>query len=219
MVLCDAFLIAAGPAFAWGRQGHMATGLVAYDMLAQRDPASIAQIVALIAQHPNYARFGSALEGLEGAERERRLFAPVARWPDDIRATPYNHTPWQLRVVVGSTAFIGLRMGKADLAADRPGDDFAGAESIAATEEAALPEVAAPSGDTLSDYRNWARESERIAVESVNPGAIEAEGAKRAKAGILPPDYLVLARSIAEKRIGEAGERLAGLLAALFPKT
>lgn len=295
---CLAMLsLIAAPAFAWGRQGHMATGLIAYDRLAQRDPAAIAQIVALMAQHPDHERFDSALAGLEGVARERRLFALIARWPDDIRATPYNHTHWhhQLRVVVGWKAFDGLRLGEADyafrhnlkilrnprakpgaratalcwlfhvlgdmhqplhaghrqdvhfpltdaagvkgwvrrganapaetfhyfwdLAADRPGDDFAGAESIAATEEAALPEVAEPNRDTLSDYREWVRESERIAAERVYPGATEAEGTRREKAGILSPDYLAQAHAIAEKRIGEAGERLADLLAALFPRT
>ena len=288
-------LIAAEPAFAWSNQGHMATGLIAYDRLVARDPAAIAAIDAMIAQHPDRERFDSALAGLEGAERERRLFALIARWPDDIRATRWNHTHWhhQLRVVVGWKAFRGPRLGEADFAfrhnlailrdpaatpgdraialcwlfhvladmhqplhaghrqdksfpltdfagtkgwvrrapddapetlhhfwdtaADRPGDEFVGAALIAMEEETAPQTVPMPSGDFLADYQSWVEESEKIAANDAYPGAMGAESARSAKAGTLPPDYVAKARGIAEKRIGEAGERLADLLAALFP--
>jgi len=288
-------LLAAGPAFAWGRQGHMATGLIAYDRLSARDPAAISAIDALIAEHPDHERFDSALAGLDGAERDRALFALIARWPDDIRATRWNHTHWhhQLRVVVGWKALHGLRVGEADFAfrhnlkilrnpkakaadraialcwifhivgdmhqplhaghrqdkhfpltdlagskgwvrrsadaapesfhhfwdtpADRPGDDLAGAAAIAAAVEKDPPIVDPAGDDPLADYRRWVGESERIAAEDAYPGAMEAEATRRDKAGLLAPDYVERARSIGEKRIGEAGERLADLLAALFP--
>jgi len=287
--------IAAAPAFAWGRQGHMATGLIAYDRLAVRDPSAIIAIEGLLAQHPDHARFESALAGLEGEERARRLFALIARWPDDIRATRWNHTHWhhQLHVVVGWKAFRGLRPGEADhafrhnlrilrnerasaadraialcwifhivgdmhqplhaghrqdehfpltdfagskgwvrksadsapetfhyfwdLAADRAGDDFAGAASIAAAVSADPPQVEEGPADFRTAYRAWVKESEQIAADSAYPGAMGEEGTRPEKAGILSPEYILQARGIAEKRIGQAGERLAGLLAALFP--
>jgi len=286
--------IAAEPAFAWGNQGHMAMGLIAYDRLAAHDTAAISAIEALIAQHPDRARFDSLLAGLEGTERERRLFELIARWPDDIRATRWNHTHWhhQLRVVVGWKAFRGPRLGEADSAfrrnldilrdfsakpadraialcwvfhivgdmhqplhaghrqdkyfpltdfagtkgwvrrsadaaperfhhfwdtpADRPGDEFVGAAAIAAAVEADPPFVAPPSGDALADYRLWVAESER-AAEDAYSDAMDAEGDRPEKAGALAPEYVERARSIGEKRIGEAGERLADLLATLFP--
>ena len=288
-------LIVAGPAFAWGNQGHMATGLIAYDRLVLRDPSAIAAIDALIAQHPDHARFDSALAGLEGTERERRLFALIARWPDDIRATRYNHTHWhhQLRVVTGWYLFRGPRFGAADhafrrnlaivrdpradpgeravalcwlfhivgdmhqplhagqrqdghfplsdfagtkgwvrrsadsasesfhhfwdTAGDLPGDDLAGANAIAAVTEADPQPVPPPSGNLLTDYRGWVKESERAAAEDAYPDAMATEAGKPEKAGLLAPDYVTRARGVAERRVGEAGERLADLLAALFP--
>ena len=287
--------IAAKPALAWGRQGHMATGLIAYDRLAARDPSAIAAIDALLAQHPDHARFESALTGLEGEERERHLFALIARWPDDIRATKWNHTHWhhQLRVVVGWKAFHGLRPGEADhafrhnlrilrdekasgadraialcwifhivgdmhqplhaghrqddhfplsdfagskgwvrksadsapetfhyfwdMAADRADDDFAGAASIAAAVSHDPPETEPAPADFVAAYYGWVKESEQLAADSAYPAAMEAEARRPEKAGILSAGYILQARSIAEKRIGQAGERLADLLAALFP--
>ena len=293
--LAIASILIAEPALAWRAQGHMATGLIAYDRLAARDPAAIAAIEALMAQHPDHARFESGLAGLEGAERERRMFALMARWPDDIRATRWNHTHWhhQLRVVVGWKAFRGPRVGEADFAfrhnlkilrnpqaepakravalcwifhvvgdmhqplhaghrqdkhfpltdfagskgwvrrsadaapetfhhfwdtpADRPGDELAGAAAIAAAIESDPPAVDPPGSDPVADYRAWVAESERIAAEKAYPDAMDAEGTSREKAGTLTPDYVERARVIGERRIGEAGERLADLLAALFP--
>lgn len=287
--------IVPAPAFAWGNQGHMAIGLIAYDRLSLSDPPAVAAIDALIAQHPDHTRFESALAGLQGVERERRLFALISRWPDDIRRTHWNHTHWhhELRVVVGWTAFRGLRLGEADFAmrhalrilqdaraspahraialcwifhvvgdmhqplhaghrqdghfpltdfagtkgwirrsadsppeglhhfwdtpADFPGGELEGATAIAVAVEAGSPPVAKPSGNPLADYRSWVAESERIAAEDAYPGAMDVEGTSRAKAGTLTPDYIASAHIIAERRIGEAGQRLADLLAALFP--
>ena len=287
----------AAPAFAWGTQGHMATGLIAYDRLVSRDPAAISQIDALIAQHPDRARFDAALAGLTGTERERRLFALIARWPDDIRATPYDHPHWhhQLRVVVGWTALRGPRFGAADkafrrnlrllrdlradpgqraialcwlfhitgdmhqplhaghrmdghflltdfagtkgwvrrgnnaapetlhhfwdTAADSTEEDVAGASAIAMAAQANPPAVGEQGPDFLAAYQGWVRESERAAADLAYPGVMKAEGRRPEKAGILLPDYVAQAHSVAERRIGEAGERLADLLAALFPST
>lgn len=293
--LAIASLIAAEPAFAWGNQGHMATGLIAYDRLILRDPPAVAAIEALIEQHPDYARFESALAGLEGPERGRRLFALIARWPDDVRATSYNHEHWhhQLRVVVGWSLFRGPRFGSADRAfrhnlaivrdpgadpgeraialcwlfhivgdmhqplhagqrqdrrfplsdfagtkgwvrrqagaapesfhhfwdtsADVSGDELAGADAIAAAAEADPRPVPPPSDDWLADYRSWVKESEQAAADSAYPGAMAAETASPEKAGLLPPEYVANAHALGDRRIGEAGERLAYLLAALFP--
>ena len=283
------------PAFAWGNQGHMAVGLIAYDRLMGHSPSTITAIEALIAQHPDHARFDSALAGLEGAERERRLFALIARWPDDVRATPYNHKHWhhQLRVVTGWTLFRDARFGSADrafrdnlaiarnaaaepgrravalcwlfhivgdihrplhagqrqdgrfpfsdfagtkgwvrrsadaapesfhhfwdTAADAPGDEWAGAATMARDLEADPPPGPTSTGKWLADYRLWVAESEQAAAESAYPEAMEAEAAKHENAGLLPPDYIERSRAVARTRVGEAGARLSDLLAALFP--
>ena len=293
--LAAAFLILGTPAYAWGNQGHMATGLIAYDLLAAHDPAAIAAVEALMADHPDRPRFEVALAGLEGEARTRRLFALIARWPDDIRATPYNHTHWhhQLRVVAGWRVFGGLRVGTADhavlhnmrllrdpgtdpgrraialcwimhvigdmhqplhaghvmnrrfpltdragtlgwvrrapdalpetlhhfwdTAADRTGGDWLGAEALARSiaPDPALPHLAM--GDFRADYRAWVRESEQLAATQAYRGAALTESRRRDDAPLLPPDYVANAQAVSKLRIGQAGARLAGLLAALFP--
>ena len=72
----------------------MATGALAYDDLARRDPAAIIAVVAIMAAHPDRARFGTALGDLSGPARDRRLFELMARWPDDVRRTPYDRDSW-----------------------------------------------------------------------------------------------------------------------------
>jgi len=89
--------LAAAPsttAFAWSNQGHMVTGAIAYDDLARTDPGLIAKIEAIMANHPDKARFDRALVGYSGEARTRRLFEMMARWPDDARNGPYDHPGW-----------------------------------------------------------------------------------------------------------------------------
>ena len=81
-------------AFAWSNQGHMVTGAIAYDDLARTDPGLIAKIEAIMANHPDKARFDRALAGFSGEARTRRLFELMARWPDDARNGPYDHPGW-----------------------------------------------------------------------------------------------------------------------------
>jgi hypothetical protein len=284
-------LIAAAPAHAWSDQGHMATGAIAYDRLSASDPTAIAAIVALMADHPDRERFDSSLAGFAGAARDRRLFELIARWPDAIRPTHYNHTHWhhELRVVVGWKIFGALRLGAADhaftrnlkivrdtgadpgaraialcwlfhilgdmhqplhaghrmsarfpltdragslgwvrrgadmppenlhhfwdTAADRPGDAWVGADGIALAAEAGLS-VAQPAG---GDYRDWRRESERIAATIACRGTALRASRRPADAPILSPAYVAEAGTVAEQRLGQAGERLGNLLAGLFP--
>ena len=89
-----ALLAAPHAALAWSNQGHMITGAVAYDDLAKADPALVARVEAIMAAHPDKARFERGLAGLTGEARTRRLFELMARWPDDIRSGPYDHPAW-----------------------------------------------------------------------------------------------------------------------------
>ncbi len=74
----------------------MATGEVAYDLLAPRDPQAVAAIAALEHSHPDWARFEARLGDLKGPARDRLLFALMARWPDDARGGPLDHPAWHL---------------------------------------------------------------------------------------------------------------------------
>jgi hypothetical protein len=90
------------PALAWNDQGHMATGDIAYDSLSVRDPKAVAAIVAIMQSHPDHAAFERQLAGLTGKARERRLFALMARWPDDTRGSPRDRPEWHYAVKVVS---------------------------------------------------------------------------------------------------------------------
>jgi hypothetical protein len=92
-------------AIAWSNQGHMITGAVAYDDLARTDPGLVAKIEAIMANHPDKARFERGLAGYSGEARARRLFELMARWPDDVRDGPYDHPGWHywLRLIPSQT--------------------------------------------------------------------------------------------------------------------
>jgi hypothetical protein len=273
----------------------MATGAIAFDRLVARDPAAVTAIDTLMAAHPDRARFDVALAGSDGVVRQRLLFERMARWPDDIRGTRYNHTHWhhELRVITGWKAFGAIRLGEADhafahalaivrdadadpgeraialcwlfhivgdmhqplhaghrmdgrfpltdragtqgwvrrapdappetlhhfwdTAADRPGSEAAGADAIAREAEADLPMGPWIRGDAIGRYRGWVRESEQLAATVAYRDAALAESHRARDAPILSPDYVATARTVAEQRLGQAGARLAMLLAESFP--
>ncbi len=82
------------PAFAWTRAGHMVTAAIAYDELAARDPQIIDRIMEIESHHPERGPFEVAIARTTGAERTRRIFLEMARWPDDIRGGAYDHPSW-----------------------------------------------------------------------------------------------------------------------------
>ncbi|HWI87028.1 MAG TPA: S1/P1 nuclease [Sphingomonas sp.] len=284
------------PAAAWSAQGHMASGALAYDVLVEKHPTAVDAIRALIAHHPDRARFDAALRDLTGAVRDRTLFVLMARWPDDIRHSAYDHPGWhhELRVVSGWTLFAPLRFGSMerafnrnlriardtrssparravalcwvfhivgdvhqplhaghrmdahfpvsdkagsigwvragpgveprnfhlfwDGAADRPGSEADGAAEIAREAFSAVTRQPPPTGEgpPKRQFHGWVRESERLAAEI----AYQGDGLRAARHPVdappLSPDYVERARNVAERRIGEAGMRLAELLAALI---
>lgn len=108
--------VLASPAGAWNNQGHMATGAIAHDALAALDPATVVAIETLMAQHPDKVRFDRALAKLSGAARRRRLFEQMARWPDDIRKTDFDHPDWHYgaKVISGWSLFGAITVGSAE---------------------------------------------------------------------------------------------------------
>ena len=81
-------------ASAWSRSGHMVSGAIAYEEINARDPKVLAQILEIMARHPERAPFEVAVGRESGGERTRRLFMEMARWPDDIRGGSYDHPTW-----------------------------------------------------------------------------------------------------------------------------
>jgi hypothetical protein len=96
LIVAGAALLAVGPGLAWNRAGHMVTGAIAYDELLRGAPATVARVVAILRQHPQYeSRWRPQLANMSEQDQERYLFMLAARWPDDVRGdSAFDHPPW-----------------------------------------------------------------------------------------------------------------------------
>jgi hypothetical protein len=87
-------MLACSSVMAWSKPGHMVHAAIAYEELRAKDPRLVQRIAELMSQHPDRGSFGVAVNGAREEERARRLFAEMARWPDDIRGGTYDHPTW-----------------------------------------------------------------------------------------------------------------------------
>jgi hypothetical protein len=96
LVIVSAIFLAAGPGLAWNRAGHMVMGAITYDDLQRTSPATVARVVMILRQHPQYeSRWKPQLESMSAQDQERYLFMLAARWPDDIRGDKaFDHPLW-----------------------------------------------------------------------------------------------------------------------------
>ncbi len=86
-------------AYGWNRATHMVIGAIAYRDLQRSSPQTVARVVAILRQHPEYQqRWAARLSdpALSDDERNQYLFMLAARWPDDVktRDNPYDHPSW-----------------------------------------------------------------------------------------------------------------------------
>jgi hypothetical protein len=81
-------------ATAFSQAGHMVTGAVVYEELHAGQPAVLERLVDIMTQHPDRGAFEVALERTTGETRTRRLLMEMARWPDDVRKSSYDHPTW-----------------------------------------------------------------------------------------------------------------------------
>jgi hypothetical protein len=72
--------LAAGPATAWNKQGHMMVAAAAWEQLSD---TSKARASALLRHNPDYE---SWIAGVPDAQRDKTAFMRAAAWPDDIRS-------------------------------------------------------------------------------------------------------------------------------------
>ncbi|HEY6641780.1 S1/P1 nuclease [Povalibacter sp.] len=94
-LLLGLVLLGTGPlSHAWSRSGHMVTGAIAHEDLLGSDARVIAQVADILEKHPDRGTFEVALGAATGEARTRRLFMEMARWPDDIRNSPFDHPTW-----------------------------------------------------------------------------------------------------------------------------
>jgi hypothetical protein len=92
-----AIAIVAPRALAWNKPTHQVIGAVAYDVLKQDSPETIARVVEILKHHPEYDTFAKRLETVPAEDRDRYLFMQAARWPDDVREgqlRKYHHGEW-----------------------------------------------------------------------------------------------------------------------------
>lgn len=106
VVLLLAAVLPCSGAFAWSRPGHMVSAAIAYEELSANERQIIDKIVALAEKHPDRGAFEVAIGRATGAERGRRIFLELARWPDDIRGGVHDHPTWHYwsRPIVDSSS-------------------------------------------------------------------------------------------------------------------
>lgn len=74
-LLTIAFLTS--PALAWNKPTHMVSGAIAYDVLKQDSPETIARVVELLKAHPQYDTFATRLEGTHPAAPHPEYVSPA----------------------------------------------------------------------------------------------------------------------------------------------
>src|SRR5262245_61753635 len=85
------------PASAWNIPGHMLSGISAYQVLQQENPATIDKVKAVLKKHPWYAnQWQARLQDVPVADHGMVLFMQAARWADDVRMTnkEYHRALW-----------------------------------------------------------------------------------------------------------------------------
>jgi len=92
-------IISAASVFAFNKPGHKVSGVIAYDVLLQKSPETVENVIALLKQHPYYEEHWiGELESLPATERDCGLFMLAAEWPDVVRSDKkheeYNHPKW-----------------------------------------------------------------------------------------------------------------------------
>ena len=99
-VVCIAIIalaLSAVPTLAWNIPGHMLLGIIAYQVLQQENPATIAKVKAVLEKHPWYRnQWQARLQDVPVADHALVLFLQAARWPDELRSTErqYHRGPW-----------------------------------------------------------------------------------------------------------------------------
>jgi hypothetical protein len=70
-------------ASAWNIPGHMLSGIVAYQILQQENPATIEKVRAVLERHPWYVnQWQTRFQDIPISDREMVVFMQTARWAD-----------------------------------------------------------------------------------------------------------------------------------------
>ena len=82
---------------AWNIPGRMLSGVIAYQVLQQENPATIDKVKAVLEKHPWYTnQWQARLQDIPVSDRDMVLFMQAARWADDVRTgdKPYQRALW-----------------------------------------------------------------------------------------------------------------------------
>jgi len=124
---------------------------------------------------------------------------------------------------IGSIAYVRTSRGSAavslhefwDDAADRPGSDLTGADALAAALARRFPRDRLPElARRPADFDVWTDESALLARRVAYQNGDLITGVTPRAAPILAPRYVETARSVSERRLAVAGQRLADILEA-----
>jgi hypothetical protein len=82
--------------YAYNKPGHMVCGAMAYIILKEKSPGTLAKTVAILKTHPDFnRRWKHLLDSVAAEDRDMYLFMMAARWSDDVRGEPeYDHPQW-----------------------------------------------------------------------------------------------------------------------------
>ena len=76
---------------AWNKAGHMVSGAVAYFVLKEEHPETLAKALAMLKQHPDYDQMWKVkLNAVREEDRDLYLFMLAARWPDDLKSRTHE---------------------------------------------------------------------------------------------------------------------------------
>jgi hypothetical protein len=96
-VVLTAVMALSNTAVAWNRPGHMLSAAIAYQVLQQENPHTIAKVIAILEKDPWYTnQWQAGLQDVPVAHQGLMLFMQAARWADDIRTQDkaQNRLPW-----------------------------------------------------------------------------------------------------------------------------
>ncbi|HTE16838.1 MAG TPA: S1/P1 nuclease, partial [Armatimonadota bacterium] len=93
----SAAVLSPRPGHAWNPPGHMLSGALAYKELSTASPATRAKVSELLRAHPHFQTEWQPLMArlnIPPEQQDAFLFMQAARWPDDIRNTPFHRGSW-----------------------------------------------------------------------------------------------------------------------------
>jgi hypothetical protein len=106
-------------ALGWNIPGHMLSGIIAYQILQQENPATIEKVKAVLEKHPSYAnQWQARLQDVLVVDHSLVLFMQGAIWSDELRRTdrqchrgPWHYINWPFKPE-GQPASVEIKVSR-----------------------------------------------------------------------------------------------------------